>query len=161
MATGNTNVPTGPGGSGLTAKPAGSRTDAPALTAAREQCPVLEVMHRFGDTWSVIVVALLGTRAHRYNELHRALDGVSRRMLTRTLRGLEADGFVRRTVYPTAPPSVEYDLTDLGRAFLEPLSTLSEWATTHRNGPAPETDDPPPRPADRTSHTSTHTAYDI
>lgn len=77
------------------------------------------------------MVVLLGGRPHRYNELHRAIEGISRRMLTRTLRGLESAALVRREVHPTIPPSVEYSLTPLGRTLLAPLSALAEWAVRH------------------------------
>ena len=94
-------------------------------------CPVGDVFRRVGDKWSMLLVILLGGRPHRYNELHRAIDGISQRMLTRTLRGLEADGLVRREVHPTVPPSVEYSLTPLGGSLLEPLSALADWAVRH------------------------------
>ncbi|TDC81756.1 helix-turn-helix domain-containing protein [Actinomadura sp. 7K507] len=96
-------------------------------------CPVGDVFRRVGDKWSMLLVILLGTRPHRYNELHRAIEGISQRMLTRTLRSLEADGLVRREVHPTVPPSVEYSLTPLGRTLLEPLSTLADWAVRHED----------------------------
>ncbi|TDB95589.1 helix-turn-helix domain-containing protein [Actinomadura sp. 7K534] len=94
-------------------------------------CPVGEVFRRLGDKWSMLLVVMLGGRPHRYNELHRAIEGISQRMLTRTLRGLENDGLVRRDVHPTVPPSVEYSLTSLGRTLLEPLSALADWAVDH------------------------------
>ncbi|MFC5814490.1 winged helix-turn-helix transcriptional regulator [Nonomuraea harbinensis] len=94
-------------------------------------CPAGEVFRRVGDKWSVLLVVLLGGRPHRYNELHRAVEGISQRMLTRTLRGLEIDGLVRREVLPTVPPSVEYSLTPLGRSLLIPLSALADWAVRH------------------------------
>ncbi|MFF5262067.1 winged helix-turn-helix transcriptional regulator [Actinomadura viridis] len=94
-------------------------------------CPVGDVFRRLGDKWTMLLVIMLGGRPHRYNELHRAIEGISQRMLTRTLRGLEADGLVRREVHPTVPPSVEYSLTPLGRTLLEPLSALADWAMNH------------------------------
>ncbi|MGP4113352.1 winged helix-turn-helix transcriptional regulator [Streptomyces sp. 4N509B] len=94
-------------------------------------CPVGDLFRRLGDKWSMLLVVLLGSRPHRYNELHRAVEGISQRMLTRTLRGLEADGLVHRAVHPTVPPSVEYSLTPLGRTLLEPLSALADWAVRH------------------------------
>ena len=94
-------------------------------------CPVGEVFRRVGDKWSMLLVVLLGGRPYRYNELHRAIEGISQRMLTRTLRGLETDGLVRREVLPTVPPSVEYSLTPLGRTLLQPLSALADWAVRH------------------------------
>ncbi|MEU6644397.1 helix-turn-helix domain-containing protein [Saccharomonospora sp. NPDC046836] len=95
-------------------------------------CPAGDAFRRVGDKWSMLLVVLLGGRPHRYNELHRAIDGISQRMLTRTLRGLETDGLVRREVHPTVPPSVEYSLTPLGRTLLQPLSALADWAVLHQ-----------------------------
>jgi DNA-binding HxlR family transcriptional regulator len=77
------------------------------------------------------VVVLLGKRSYRFNELQRAIEGTSQRMLTRTLRALEQDGIVRRTVFPTEPPSVEYSATELGRSLLVPLSAVADWAVEH------------------------------
>ncbi|MDT0441214.1 winged helix-turn-helix transcriptional regulator [Streptomyces johnsoniae] len=103
-------------------------------------CPVGEVFRRVGDKWSMLLMILLGHRPYRFNELHRAVEGISQRMLTRTLRGLENDGLVRREVFPTVPPGVEYSLTPLGRSLLEPLSALADWAVRHGSalGRAPE-----------------------
>ncbi|MGW4498740.1 winged helix-turn-helix transcriptional regulator [Micromonospora sp. NPDC004336] len=97
-----------------------------------ERCPVTDVLRRIGDKWTVLVVVLLGRRPHRFNELHRSIEAISQRMLTRTLRGLEGDGLVRREVFATNPPSVEYSLTPLGRSLLEPLSTLAGWAVANQ-----------------------------
>jgi DNA-binding HxlR family transcriptional regulator len=97
-----------------------------------EDCPVREVLDRVGDKWSVLVICLLGQRTHRFNELHRAIEGISQRMLTLTLRALERDGLVSRTVYASVPPRVDYELTELGRTLLVPLGALTEWANTHR-----------------------------
>jgi DNA-binding HxlR family transcriptional regulator len=93
---------------------------------------VREVLDRVGDKWSVMVVAQLGAGPQRFSELRRSIEGISQRMLTLTLRGLERDGLVSRTVHPTVPPSVEYDLTPLGRTLLEPVHALSEWALENR-----------------------------
>ena len=97
-----------------------------------EECPVREILDRIGDKWSVLVVALLGDGRKRFSELRRSIDGVSQRMLTLTLRGLERDGLVTRTVFPTIPPRVDYELTALGRTLLEPIMALEAWAQTHR-----------------------------
>jgi DNA-binding HxlR family transcriptional regulator len=97
-----------------------------------EQCPVTDVLRRVGDKWSVLVIVLLGKRSYRFNELHRGIETISQRMLTRTLRGLAADGLVHREVFPTVPPSVEYSLTPLGRTLLVPLSALADWVVQHR-----------------------------
>jgi DNA-binding HxlR family transcriptional regulator len=97
-----------------------------------EACPVTDVLRRVGDKWSVLVIVLLGKRPYRFNELHRGIETISQRMLTRTLRGLETDGLVHREVFPTVPPSVEYSLTRLGETLLVPLSALADWAVEHR-----------------------------
>lgn len=86
------------------------------------------VLSRIGDKWSVLVIIMLGGAPRRFNELKRLIGGISQRMLTLTLRGLERDGLVSRTAYPTIPPRVDYALTDLGRSLLLPLETLSTWA---------------------------------
>ncbi len=91
-----------------------------------------EILNRVGDKWSVFVVRVLGPGPMRFNEIKRAVDGISQRMLTLTLRGLERDGLVTRTVYPTVPPRVDYELTELGRTLLEPVCALVAWATAHR-----------------------------
>lgn len=96
-------------------------------------CPIREVLDRVGDKWSVPVVVLLGERTHRFNELHRAIDGISQRMLTMTLRTLERDGLVTRTVHASVPPRVDYALTELGRTLLVPVRALDEWARAHRD----------------------------
>jgi DNA-binding HxlR family transcriptional regulator len=103
-----------------------------AVTCAPEECPVREVLDRVGDKWSVQVVGVLGRGTHRFRELQRAVDGISQRMLTRTLRGLERDGLVTRTVYPTVPPRVDYALTDLGHSLLGSVLGLERWANAHR-----------------------------
>ena len=92
-----------------------------------------DVLARIGDKWSVLVVSKLGDGTKRFNELRREIGGISQRMLTLTLRGLERDGLVARTIMPTSPPGVEYDLTALGRDLLQPVSALSAWAI--RNQP--------------------------
>jgi DNA-binding HxlR family transcriptional regulator len=94
---------------------------------------VSDVLARIGDKWSVLVVTRLGEGPKRFNELRRAIGGISQRMLTLTLRGLERDGLVTRTVFPTIPPRVDYALTALGRDLLEPISALAGWAI--RNQP--------------------------
>jgi DNA-binding HxlR family transcriptional regulator len=98
----------------------------------QETCPVREVLDRIGDKWSVLVVSLLGDGPKRFSELRRSIDGISQRMLTLTLRGLERDGLVTRTVYPTVPPRVDYELTSLGRTLLVPIMALSAWADENR-----------------------------
>lgn len=93
---------------------------------------ISETLARVGDKWTVLVVVLLRDGATRFNELRRAIDGISQRMLTLTLRGLERDGLVTRTVYPTIPPRVEYQLTSLGQTLRGPLGAIADWARTHR-----------------------------
>jgi DNA-binding HxlR family transcriptional regulator len=89
---------------------------------------ISDVLARVGDKWSVLVVSKLGGGTKRFNELRREIGGISQRMLTLTLRGLERDGLVTRRIVPTSPPGVEYDLTALGRDLLQPVSALSAWA---------------------------------
>jgi DNA-binding HxlR family transcriptional regulator len=96
-------------------------------------CPLREVLDRIGDKWSVLVISVLGGGRQRFSDLQRAIDGgISQRMLTRTLRSLERDGLVARTVHPEVPPRVEYDLTPLGRTLLGPVNMLENWATEYR-----------------------------
>jgi DNA-binding HxlR family transcriptional regulator len=92
----------------------------------------LETLARVGDKWTVLVVATLWQGPLRYNELQRAVDGISQRMLTLTLKGLEQDGLVERTAFPTIPPRVDYALSDSGRKLVVPLHALYEWAVEHR-----------------------------
>lgn len=89
---------------------------------------ISSTLQRVGDKWTVLVIAMLGERTMRFSELRREIGDISQKMLTTTLRGLEEDGFVTRTVYPTIPPKVEYALTDLGRDLLGPVNALIEWA---------------------------------
>ncbi|MFI2487071.1 winged helix-turn-helix transcriptional regulator [Promicromonospora kroppenstedtii] len=100
--------------------------------AEYEACPVTHAVRMLGDKWTLLVLMLLAERAHRFNELHRRVDGISQRMLTRTLRALEDDRLVARTVFPTVPPGVEYDLTERGRELLVPLSALADWVVKDR-----------------------------
>lgn len=93
---------------------------------------VADVLARIGDKWTVYVVRLLQDGPMRFNELRRAVGGISQRMLTLTLRGLERDGLVTRTVFPTIPPRVDYELTDLGRTLITTLGALGEWAKTNQ-----------------------------
>lgn len=98
-----------------------------------EDCrAVSEVLSRVGDKWTILVVSELGNGPRRFNEIRRALGSISQRMLTLTLRGLERDGLVTRTVFPTVPPRVDYELTKLGRSLLEPVSGIGLWARQNR-----------------------------
>jgi DNA-binding HxlR family transcriptional regulator len=99
-----------------------------------EDCrAVSEVLSRVGDKWTILVVSELGNGRKRFNEIRRALGSISQRMLTLTLRGLERDGLVTRTVFPTIPPRVDYELTGLGRSLLEPVSGIGLWARQNRS----------------------------
>ena len=93
---------------------------------------VASILARVGDKWSVFVIMLLGDGPRRFNELKRMVGGISQRMLTLTLRGLERDGLVTRTVFPTIPPRVDYELTDLGRGLSQPVVALGKWAMDHQ-----------------------------
>ena len=127
MSDGNTDVPrhivSAALGAGLPAKvPAGEY----------ETCPVTQAVQMLGDKWTLLVVMMLAERPHRYNELRRRVEGISQRMLTRTLRVLEEEGIVTRTVFPTIPPGVEYGLSDRGRELLVPLAGLADWVIRGR-----------------------------
>lgn len=107
-----------------------SHGDGPAQGS--ETCVVVrELLDRVGDKWSVLVISLLGERGYRFTELQRAIEGISQRMLTVTLRQLERDGLVSRTVHATVPPRVDYALTPLGESVLEPLQAFMHWAQEH------------------------------
>lgn len=93
-----------------------------------EQCPIRDVLDRIGDRWSVLVLHQLESGTHRFTELRRAIPDISQRMLSQTLRHLEADGLISRTVYPTIPPRVDYALTELGDSLMVPLTGLVAWA---------------------------------
>jgi DNA-binding HxlR family transcriptional regulator len=92
---------------------------------------VTPVLNRVGDKWSMLIVMILSNGPRRFNELKREIDGISQRMLTLTLRGLERDGLVSRTVEPTVPPKVTYALTELGISLREPVKALGDWAIAH------------------------------
>jgi len=95
------------------------------------QCPVRNVLDQLGDKWSVLIITALAHRPYRFGELKREISDISQRMLTQTLRDLQADGLVERTVFPTTPPSVEYKLSPMGKSFLVPLSAMVDWAFEH------------------------------
>lgn len=96
-----------------------------------EACRARETLDRVAEKWTVMVIALLGERTKRFGELKRECVGISQRMLTVTLRGLERDGMVVRTVYPEIPPRVEYTLTKLGRTMLEAVEPIIVWTESH------------------------------
>jgi DNA-binding HxlR family transcriptional regulator len=94
---------------------------------------VQSILSRVGDKWTVLIVAMLQGGPARFNELRRSIDGISQRMLTLTLRSLERDGLVSRTVHPTIPPRVDYALTETGRTLTAPMIALAEWAVSQRD----------------------------
>lgn len=97
-----------------------------------EECPkISQVLARIGEKWSVLIIIMLAAGPHRFSELKRAIGGISQRMLTLSLRGLERDGLVKRTVFPVVPPRVEYELTPVGRSLHVPVSALGDWARNH------------------------------
>jgi DNA-binding HxlR family transcriptional regulator len=99
----------------------------------RADCPTRRILDRIGDRWTVLIVGALSDGSARFSELRRRVEGVSQKMLTQTLRGLERDGLVHRTVHPEVPVRVEYTLTEAGRTLREPLRALEEWSITHLN----------------------------
>jgi DNA-binding HxlR family transcriptional regulator len=126
---GPVRTPSGPGG-----EPSGAACAppcAPETARTPTSCRAREVLQRVGDKWSVLVIDLLGQGTMRFTELHRAIDGITARMLTVTLRGLERDGIVTRTIHPVIPPRVEYALTAMGRTLLDTIGELVTWADSH------------------------------
>ena len=112
------------------------RPSKPGVTVAGQlhsgECPkISQVLARVGEKWSVLIIIMLADGPRRFSELKRAIGGISQRMLTLSLRGLERDGLVKRTVFPVVPPRVEYELTPLGRSLHAPVSALGEWARGH------------------------------
>ncbi|WP_431958031.1 winged helix-turn-helix transcriptional regulator [Nocardia lijiangensis] len=98
------------------------------------KCPTRQVLDHIAGKWTVLVIdSLLQQGTMRYTDLSRRIGGVSQKMLTQTLRSLESDGFLTRTVHPTIPPRVVYELTDLGRSLAEPVTALRQWAERHIN----------------------------
>lgn len=96
-----------------------------------QHCPTRMVLDRIADKWTVLTIGVLATETKRFGQLRRELDGVSQKMLTQTLRGLERDGIVHRQVYATVPPKVEYSLTDLGSTLVALLEELRHWSENH------------------------------
>ncbi|WP_327288687.1 winged helix-turn-helix transcriptional regulator [Streptomyces sp. NBC_01198] len=95
-------------------------------------CGIRDVLDRIGDKWSVLVIVELASGPRRFRELQRAIDGISQRMLTLTVRRLERDGLVLRTVYPTVPAQVDYRLTETGASLTHLVKALADWSLTHR-----------------------------
>jgi len=102
------------------------------ITVYDEDYPTRRLLELIGDKWTPIIVYILGQGTKRYGEMQRHLPGVSKKMLTQTLRAFERNGLLKRKVYAEVPPRVDYDLTVLGRAFLEPVTSLCAWAQAHR-----------------------------
>jgi len=98
----------------------------------REGCEVRQILDRIADKWSLLVIALLERRKLRFTELKKSIEGISQRMLTNTLRQLERDGIVARTVFPVVPPRVEYELTPLGCTLHETIQSLVGWTESHQ-----------------------------
>lgn len=94
-------------------------------------CPERQILDRIGDKWTTLIIVLLKDEPKRFSELQRQIQGISQKMLTQTLRGLERDGLIHRTVYPEIPPHVEYSLTPLGRTLYEPIAAVVGWARAH------------------------------
>ena len=103
----------------------------PATFTYQQPCPIRDVLDRIGDKWSLLILEALAEQTLRFNELHRHIGDVARQVLSRSLKRLEMDGYILRTLYPEVPPRVEYSLTDLGRSFLEPMQQLIAWADNH------------------------------
>jgi DNA-binding HxlR family transcriptional regulator len=99
----------------------------------REDCEVRQILDRIADKWSLLVIALLDGRSMRFTQLRQSIDGISQRMLARTVRHLERDGLVRRTVHPTVPPRVDYELTPLGATLHDTIRALVTWTEAHQN----------------------------
>lgn len=105
----------------------------PDPTPPESDCRALaDILARIGDKWTVMLVGALSEGPVRYNALRRIIPGISQRMLTLSLKGLVQDGLVTRTLYPTIPPRVDYELTDLGRTLVGPLMILLDWVRKHR-----------------------------
>jgi DNA-binding HxlR family transcriptional regulator len=98
-----------------------------------QSCEIRDLLDRLADKWSLLVIELLGSGSRRFTELHREIDEISQRMLTLTLRHLERDGLLTRTVHPVVPPRVDYELTDLGRSLLAAIEGLVSWTRGHRD----------------------------
>lgn len=107
--------------------------DAAAVPDPIADCPLRGILNRIGDTWSVLVLLELSNGDCHFNALTRVIEGISRRMLTVTLRALERDGLVTREVLPTSPPRVRYGLTALGQSLLPAVAALHDWADAHQD----------------------------
>ncbi len=100
-------------------------------TAYASDCPVRQALDRLGDKWTTLIIGMLEDGPKRFSELRRGIQGISQKMLTQTLRSLERDGLVKRTLYPEIPPRVEYTLTPLGETLCEPIAAIIRWTEDH------------------------------
>ena len=103
----------------------------PAVDVYDDKCPTRQALNRIADKWTALVIGLLEEKPKRFSDLQRAIKGISQKMLTQTLRTLERDGLVTRTVYAQVPPRVEYELTPLGCTLIGPLRSIRQWAESH------------------------------
>jgi DNA-binding HxlR family transcriptional regulator len=111
--------------------PCGNLPGVPPADPYNPNCPTRRILDRIGDRWTVLIIGALGEGDARFSQLRRRIEGISQKMLTQTLRGLERDGLVSRSVYPEVPVRVEYSLTNAGRTLLGPLGALRDWAVEH------------------------------
>jgi len=123
-------------------------SDAPAYNVYLAKCPTRQALDRIADKWTALIIGLLDERPHRFGELRRSIEGISHKVLTSTLRSLEADGLVDRRVLPTSPVTVEYSLTPLGKSLSAPLAAIRDWA------------EQPSRPSSTLAHGSRSQASD-
>jgi len=110
----------------------GGKSAAEIAREGVENCPIRSVLDRIGDKWSMLIVLTLAEKPYRFGELRRAIPDISQRMLTQTLRDLQRDGLIERTVFATVPPSVEYRLTGMGKSLMDPMDGLVKWADAHQ-----------------------------
>ena len=109
-------------------------TTEPVVSCGDEDCGIREVLDRIGDKWSVLVIVELAQGVRRFRELQRAIPGISQRMLTLTVRRLEHDGLISRTVHAVVPPQVDYELTSTGHSLTHLVRALADWSAEHRDG---------------------------
>lgn len=119
-------------GTSTTPRHTGGTDRRPGRVELTQSCEIRDLLDRLADKWSLLVVELLGDGTRRFTQLRREIDGISQRMLTLTLRRLERDGLVKRTVHAVVPPQVDYELTPLGASLLEAIGPLVAWTRQHR-----------------------------
>lgn len=120
----------------MATKPSTRNRDGQLVEYDPEICPMRHMLDGIGDKWTILVLTALKAQGMRFSELRGAIPDVSQRMLTVTLRKLEQDGYLTRTVTPSIPPRVDYALTDLGLSLVKMLAPLADWALAHRDGVA-------------------------